>query len=70
MELFAKIVNGLKRLTIFAKSSFLDSRLGSQYISAYALAKVAHFKGPSELTDPKLCDCIDLDNFSWQFQFY
>ena len=30
MEFFAKIVNGWKPLTIFAKSSILDIRLGSE----------------------------------------
>ena len=30
-ELFAKIVNGFQQLTIFAKSSILDVRLGSEY---------------------------------------
>ena len=32
MVRFAKIVNGLKLLTIFAKSSILDVWLGSEYI--------------------------------------
>ena len=36
MELFAKIVNGLKQLTIFAKSSIL----GVQPVSEYASAKL------------------------------
>ena len=35
MELFAKIVNGWKLLTNFAKSSILDTWLGSEYASAY-----------------------------------
>ena len=33
MELFAKIVNGLRPLTIFAKSSMLDVRRGYEYAS-------------------------------------
>ena len=33
MELFTKISNGFKLLTIFAKSSILDVRLGSKYVS-------------------------------------
>ena len=33
MEFFAKIVNGFQLLTIFAKSSLLDVRLGSEYAS-------------------------------------
>ena len=31
MKLFPKILNGLKQLIIFAKSSILDIRLGSKY---------------------------------------
>ena len=34
MELFAKIVNGQKPLTISAESSIIDIRLGSKYVSA------------------------------------
>ena len=33
MELFAKIVNGQKPLTISAESSIIDVRLGSKYVS-------------------------------------
>ena len=33
MEHFAKIVNGFNPLTIFAKRSILDIRLGSEYAS-------------------------------------
>lgn len=33
MELFAKIINGLRLFTIFAKSTILDVRLGSQFAS-------------------------------------
>ena len=33
MELFTKISNGFKLLAIFAKSSILDVRLGSKYVS-------------------------------------
>ena len=36
MELFAKIVNGFQPLTIFARSSILDVRLGFEYASAEA----------------------------------
>ena len=32
MELFAKIINDFQLLTIFAKSSILDIRLGFEYI--------------------------------------
>ena len=35
MELFAKIVNDYKALTIFASSSILDVELGSGYASFY-----------------------------------
>ena len=34
MELFAKIVHGFRRFTIFVKSSTLDSGLVSEYASA------------------------------------
>ena len=34
MELFAKIVHGLRRLIIFVKSSILDVGLSSEYASA------------------------------------
>ena len=33
MELFAKIANGKKPLTIFAQSTISDVRLGSEYVS-------------------------------------
>ena len=33
MGLFAKIVNGFQPLTVFAKSSILDVRLGFKYVS-------------------------------------
>ena len=33
MDLFAKIVNGVQPLTIFAKRSILDVQLGSEYAS-------------------------------------
>ena len=33
MELFVKIVNGLKPLTVFKKSSILDAWQGSEYVS-------------------------------------
>ena len=33
MELFAKMVNGLKLLTVFTKSSILDVWQGSEYDS-------------------------------------
>ena len=33
-ELFAKIVHGFRRLTIFVKSSILDVGLRSEYVSA------------------------------------
>ena len=35
MEIFAKIVNNWKPFIIFAKSSILDARLGSEYASVY-----------------------------------
>ena len=38
MELFAEIVNGLKALTISAKSSILDVGLGSEYASVSEVA--------------------------------
>ena len=34
-KLFAKIVNGFKPLTVFAKSSILDVCNGSKYASGY-----------------------------------
>ena len=34
MELFAKIVQGFRLISIFVKSSILDVRLGSEYPSA------------------------------------
>ena len=34
-ELFAKIVNGFKLLTVFAKSSILEVCSGSKYASGY-----------------------------------
>ena len=33
MELFAKKINGFQPVTIFAKNSTLDARLGSEYAS-------------------------------------
>ena len=35
MDLFAKIINGWKTLTIFAKRSILDIWLGSEYASVW-----------------------------------
>ena len=35
LELFSKIVNGWKPLTIFAESFILDVRLGSEYVSEH-----------------------------------
>ena len=35
LELFSKIVNGWKPLTIFAESFILDVRLGSKYVSEH-----------------------------------
>ena len=35
LELFAKIVNGFKPLTVFSKSSILDVSSGSKYASGY-----------------------------------
>ena len=37
MELFAKIVNGLKPLTVFTKSSILDLGQGSEHASAHSV---------------------------------
>ena len=37
MELFAKIANGKKPLTIFAKSTISDGKLGSEYVSTSVL---------------------------------
>ena len=37
MELFSKLVNGSKRLTIFAKNSILDVGLGSEYAFAVTI---------------------------------
>ena len=39
MELFVKLVNGRKLLTILAQSSILDVRLGSEYASGFSLWK-------------------------------
>ena len=35
MELFVKIVNGSKLLTIFVKNSILDTLDGSEYVFVY-----------------------------------
>ena len=35
MELFVKIVNGIKLVTIFTKSSILDTWIGSKYSSTF-----------------------------------
>ena len=42
MELFAKIVNGFKSLTILAKSFILDIRLGPEYASVQAVSYSHH----------------------------
>ena len=41
MELFAKIVNGFQPLTIFAKCSILDVRLGSGCAFVFQNRKIA-----------------------------
>ena len=47
MELFAKIVNGRKRLTNFAKSSILDVELVSEYVSTYSFPGMFYILGGS-----------------------
>ena len=44
MEIFGKIVIGLKPLTIFTKNSTLDIRLSSDYASVPEIDTFAHFQ--------------------------
>ena len=44
MELFAKIVDSSKPLAIFAKSSIVDVRKGSEYASVLLLLKLLCIK--------------------------
>ena len=49
MELFAKIVNGLQPLAIFAKKSVLDVLLGSEYSSpSYCVLSVTLKINPAQ----------------------
>ena len=41
MEIFTKIVNGCQLLTIFAKGSILDARLGDEY--AFVICSSKYF---------------------------
>ena len=44
MEFFVRTVNSIKLLTIFTKSSILDTRMGSKYTStSWKYWKVKHF---------------------------
>ena len=57
MELFWKIANGFKQLTIFAKSFILDVPLGSEYASG--LKNLAILK--NVLTLPNLYPRVNSD---------
>ena len=66
-ELFANIVNGLQRLTIFATSSILNVRLSSEYTStmipryrfqisvSLKEINILHFYTKPKLTDRRKC---------------
>ena len=49
MELIAKVVNGLSPLTIFAMSSILDVRRGSEYTHRHSLyiIMINHYLPPT-----------------------
>ena len=65
LELFSKIVNGWKPLTIFAESFILDVRLGSEYVSEHYAFSFFFFFWKIESRFSTLCEKCPYVEFFW-----